>query len=135
MPCFGAFDRATGAEAVKLGNGLGSFVKVCQLKTEISLSDAKHPEGPLSKYQHVDGIVSMRLLTLDGQMTDIDTEEKTIRIGNEGTCQTLLCFEAIYRNAAQQGAQNLHNDFGSVVIETGVYQVLYGEAPHEGPSV
>ena len=58
-----------------------------------------------------------------------------MRIGNEGTCPTLLCFEAIYRNAAQQAAQNLHNDLGSAVINTGVYQVLYGEAPREGPSV
>ena len=105
------------------------------MKAAINLSDAKHPEGQLCKYQHVDGIVSTRLMTLDGQMTDIDTEEKTMRIGNEGTFPTLLCVEAIYRNAAQQAAQNLHNDFGSGVIDTGVYQVLYGEAPHEGPSV
>ena len=134
MPRFGAFDRATGAEAVKFGNVFGSFVTVCQLKIAINLSDAK-AEGPLSKYQHVDGIVSTGLITLDGQMTNIDKEEKTMRIGKEGTFPTLLCFEAIYRNAAQQAAQNLHNDFGSGVIDTGGYQVLYGEDPHEGPSV
>ncbi len=135
MPRFGAFDRATGAEAVKLGNGFGSFVTVCRLKTAINHADAKHPEGPLSKYQQIDGVVSTRLMTLDGQMTDIDTEEKTMRIGNEGTFPTLLCFEAFYRNGAQLAAQNLHEDFGSDVIDTGVYQVLYGEAPHEGPTV
>lgn len=135
MPRFGAFDRATGTETVKLGNGFGSFVTVCRLKTAINLSDAKHPEGPLRKYQHIDGVVSTRLLTVDGQMTDIDTEEKTMRIGNEGTFPTLLCFEAIYRNAVQKAGQNLPNGFGSDVIDTGVYQVLYGETPHEGPSI
>lgn len=75
-PRFGAFDRARGAEVVKLGNGFGSFVTVCRLKTANNLSDAKHPAGPLSKYQHIAGVVSTRLMTLDGQMTGIDTEEK-----------------------------------------------------------
>lgn len=58
-----------------------------------------------------------------------------MRIGNEGTFPTLLCLEAIYRNAAQLAAQNLHEDFSSDVIDTGVYQVLYGEASYEKPSV
>lgn len=124
MPRFGAFDRATGTETVKLGNGFGSFVTVCRLKTAISLSDAGHPKGPLSKYQHIDEVVSTRLMTLNRQTTDIDTKEKTIRIGKDGTFPTLPCFEAIYRNAAQKAAQNLPNDFGSAVIDTGVYQVL-----------
>ena len=65
MPRFSAFDRATRAEAVKLGNGFGSFVTVCRLRAAINLSDAKHPEGPLSKYQHIDGVVRTRLMTLD----------------------------------------------------------------------
>ena len=89
----------------------------------------------LANIKHIDGVVSTRLMTLNGQMTDIDTEEKTLRIGNDGTFPTLLRFEAIYRNAAQKAAQNLPNDFGSAVIDTGVYPVLYGETPHEGPSV
>ena len=55
------------------------------MKTAIKISEAKHPEGTLSKYQHVDGIVSMGLMTLDGQMTDFDTEEKAMSIGKEGT--------------------------------------------------
>ena len=74
-------------------------------------------------------------MTLDGQMTEIDLEEKQCSLGTKGLSQWALCFEAIYRNAAQQAAQNLHNDLGSGLIDTGVYQVLYDEAPREGPSV
>ena len=50
-------------------------------------------------------------MTLDEQMTDIDKEEKTMRIGKEGTFPTLLCFEASYRNAAQQAAQKFAQRF------------------------
>ena len=32
-------------------------------------------------------------------------------------------------------AQNLHKDFGPDVIDVSVYQILYGEDPHEGLSV
>ena len=90
MPRFGAFDRATVAEAVKLGNGFGSFLTVCRLKTAINLSDAKHPEGTLSKYQHIRGVVSTRLMTLDGQMTEIDTEKKQCSLETKGLFQ-LYC--------------------------------------------
>lgn len=87
MPRFGAFDRATGTETVKLGNGFGSFVTVCRLKTAISLSDARHPKGPLSKYQHIDEVVSTRLMTLNRQTTDIDTKEKQYALGKMGLFQ------------------------------------------------
>ena len=60
---FSAFYRAMGAKAVKLGNGLGSFITVCQLNTASNLSASKHPDGSLSEYQHIDGVVSTRLMT------------------------------------------------------------------------
>ena len=62
-------------------------------------------------------------------MTEIDKEEKTMRIRNEGTFPTLLCLEAFCRNATKQPTQKFAQRIGSAVINTGVYQVLYGEAP------
>ena len=136
MPKFRDFDRAAGAQSVKLGNGFGAFVAVSRIGSAGADPDPDRLATALERLMATPGVVSVRLMAVDKASTDIGSEEKTMRSGVEGGFRHLLCIEAMgeaaVRSAAQGVADWLREAFaGPARPEVSTFRVIYGEAPHE----
>lgn len=139
MPKFGPFDRALGRQVLKLGNGFGAHLAIWRIKVAENALDICEQQKRLQDLVG-GGIVSLRICALNHQTTERHSEEKTMRDGQEGNFDYLLCAEAISETAARnfevQLTPQLEDIFRSFKSsDSGCYRMLYGEAHHEGPTV
>jgi hypothetical protein len=140
MPKFGRFDRAVGEQSIKLGNGFGPYVVVCRLHTTGPDPDLAQLRDALGRYLDVPGVVSLRLDTVDKGSSDIETKEKDMRNGSEGDFRFLLCIEAVSEAGARRAETVVSGSLAQVFpsierSDTMSCRMIYGEAPHEGPSM
>ena len=139
MPKFGPFDRALGEQLFKLGNGFGTYMLVARIK-DSSPFNLVNVQVELSKFMTVPEVVSIRLMQLDRSATDIKSQEKTMRKGNEGDFHYLLIAEALSEGAglASQArtVQILQNAFPKAEkIDSSVRKVIYGETAFESQTI
>lgn len=139
MPKFGPFDRALGRQVLKIGNGFGSCLAVWRLKLGDAAADLDRIAEGLAGFAGRDGVVSLRLCALNREMTDRRSEEKTMRGGAEGDFDFLLSAEAMGEAAAIRVERALTGELGRVFpglerSDSSCRRMIYGEAPHEGPT-
>ncbi|PHP64593.1 hypothetical protein CSC94_23575 [Zhengella mangrovi] len=139
MPRFGPFDRALGRQVLKIGNGFGSHVAIWRIKVTGSGPDPETLARDLALSCGRDGVVSIRLYRVSRDTTDRHSEEKTMRKGSEGDFDFLLCAEAMGEQAAVQIEERLGADLGRLFpslagFDSSCRRMIYGEAPHEGPT-
>jgi hypothetical protein len=140
MPKFGPFDRAVGEQTIKLGNGFGPYVVVCRIHTTSSSPDIAQLGDSLGSFLDIPGVVSLRLDTVNKGSSDIDTKEKHMRDGREGDFRFLLCVETMSEEAVRRAEAAVSATLAQVFpgferADTISCRMIYGEAPHEGPSV
>ncbi|SMX48625.1 hypothetical protein [Maliponia aquimaris] len=138
MPRFGPFDRALGAQVLKLGNGFGAHVVVWRIAAGLR-PDLNTLAAALAPHVGVDGVVSLRLYRVDRGITDRHSVEKTMRGGAEGAFDWLLCAEALSEDAARRAETRLGAALeglfpGLQGADASCRRMIYGEAPHEGPT-
>lgn len=138
MPRFGPFDRALGAQVLKLGNGFGAYLAVWRIVADQD-PDLDALAAALTRYVGAEGIVSLRLYRVDRGSTDRHSVEKTMRGGAEGAFDWLLCAEALSEEAARRVATRLGAALGGLFpglqrADASCRRMIYGEAPHEGPT-
>ena len=138
MPRFGAFDRALGAQVLKVGNGFGSHVAVWRIRLAERTYDLKKLGGDLAAFAGRDGIVSLRVFAVDHGTTERHSEEKTMRRGGEGAFDLLLCAEAMGDQVLRVAANGISGEMRRLFPKLESYDVscrrmIYGEAVHEGP--
>jgi hypothetical protein len=139
MPRFGPFDRATGEQTIKLGNGYGTFVAICRIQTRQAEPDLARLRESLGRYLDLPCIISVRLYSVDKASTDIKSEERTMRKGVEGNFQFLLCIEAMNETAVRGAVAAISSTEAEVFpglerSDISGRRMIYGEAPHEGPT-
>lgn len=139
MPKFGAFDRALGEQLLKVGNGFGSHIVVWRVQQETGGVDLSQARETLSALAQARGVASVRLYQLDRGVTDRESQEKTMRKGVEGNFHYLLCAETMGETAARQSQNMITPNLDRIFPALGSADILscrmiYGEAPHEGPS-
>lgn len=139
MPRFGPFDRAAGAQVLKLGNGFGAHLAVCRMRCTGPDIGHDRLRPALLGYLDLPGVVSVRLFSVDRGRTDIASTEKTMRAGVEGNFRFLLCVEATSEAAARSAAgalaASLADSFpGHESSDLSCRRMIYGEAPHEAPT-
>ena len=139
MPKFGNFDRAIGAQRLKIGNGFGGFITVWRLKVDLSELDWCLVREHLGSVLDMAGTVSIRVFEVDDGVTDRPSVEKTMRTGKEGNFDLLVVAELISESAAI-AIQSRMSDLLPVIFpglgqfDVSCRKMLYGEAPHEGPA-
>ena len=142
MPKFGPFDRAVGEKIVKIGRGFGSHVLASRVRVgggTAELTDAIAVTTMLQQLVNLPDTMGVRLLATDRATTGIASAEKTMRSSVEGDFDFLLVVEALSQAGAlwAQGrlATVLKQAFpGLTTFDHMVYQMIYGEGPHEGES-
>ena len=139
MPKFGNFDRAIGAQRLKIGNGYGAFITVWRLQVDLSEMDWGLVREHLSGVLDLAGTVSVRVFEVDNGVTARPSVEKTMRTGPEGNFDLLVVAELIAESAAI-AIQSRMTDLLPVTFpglgqfDVSCRKMLYGEAPHEGPT-
>lgn len=138
MPRFGPFDRAAGAQALKLGNGFGASLAVARIRTDAPSSDPARLRADLAPFMELSGTVAVRLMAVDRDATGIETEERKMREGPEGAFSHLLCVETIDTAAARRAEAAISATLGGIFPgyrghDVSARRMIYGEAPHEGP--
>lgn len=139
MPKFGAFDRALGAQVLKVGNGFGAYVATWRIKLEQPELDLLDIERTFAEHCGKAGVVSIRLCALSRETTDRFSEEKTMRGNREGDFDYLLVAETLNEEAAQRIEATLMETLGQVFpmlvrCDSSCRRMIYGEGPQEGPS-
>jgi len=137
MPKFGPFDRAVGEKLVKIGRGFGSHVMASRVTSDGRPLDAAAAKAALRTFINLPDTMGVRLLATDRTTTGIASQEKTMRSGVEGDFDYLLVVEALSRAGAEWARDQLATRLpsalpGAVATDAVVYQMIYGEAPHEG---
>lgn len=139
MPKFGPFDRASGEQLIKMGNGFGAFVAVSRLVTGNASNGRPDWKPALAQLSAIPDVVSVRVYEVERRTTDIASAEKSMRSGKEGDFRYLLCVEAISVEGARSAAGRLEGEIAGIapgmkVRDTSVRRIIYGEAPHEMPT-
>lgn len=137
MPKFGPFDRAVGEKLVKIGRGAGSHVLASRVKTDGRTLDAASGKAALRGLINLPDTVGVRLLATDRSITDIASEEKTMRGSVEGDFDYLLVVEALSQGGAEWARDHLAGVLpqaipGLASFDAMVCRMIYAETPFEG---
>lgn len=102
MPRLKCFDRGAGEQVAKVGDGAGAWIIVSRIAGVPRLRTAERLIPVLSQALTVEGVVSVRLFSVDHGNTGIQSSEKRMRSGLEGNFQSLLVIEACSSQAAAE---------------------------------
>jgi hypothetical protein len=139
MPRLGAFDRGAGAQIAKIGDGTGPWLVVSRIAEGPRDFSAGSVANCLNRALDIEGIVTARLLAVDGTATGIKSIEKDMRSGaaTEGGFKALLIIEACTEQAADTAAAEVGSLVTSIVghpvsHDVSKYAFIYGLHPFEG---
>lgn len=139
MPKFGPFDRALGEQVLKVGNGFGSHVAIWRIRLSDPGGNLEDVGPRLAAFTARDGVVSLRVYAVDRGTTERHSEEKTMRSGGEGEFDVLLCAETMGEAEATAAEARISSALdhlfpGIMSFDSSCRRMIYGEAPHEGPT-
>jgi hypothetical protein len=139
MPRFGAFDRAIGEQAIKIGLGFGSHVAVARVRTDAGGGQTAATHARLRAFLDIRDVVGVRWLVTDRRTTGAASREKTMRtaVASEGDFDYLLVVEAMSESGAAAASSAIEPALQRAIegmrsCEATVRKVVYGQAPYEG---
>lgn len=135
MPKFGPFDRASGEQLIKFGNGYGAFAVISTIKINAPV-ELEEVKAILLPFMDMGDIVSVRWMCVDKGISNIKSKEKEMRTGSEGDFDYLLVAESMSESGATQLESYINSHILKMIpnvalCETSTRQVIYGEAPYE----
>ena len=130
MPLLASFDRAVARQVLKVGDGSGPFISVVRA-AGIDADFLRLVDALTNELSRIDGFVTLRLLEVDRDRTDLGSAEKKMRHGDEGAFSHILVCEGMSSEAASVAIQAAQTLLEAVAITNEKFCIKYVLEPFE----